>query len=66
MAKINKRKQFAEELCGKTDAELLALRQSIDREYQEEQVKGNLSMVAVLYFDIQQIISEMERRKEPA
>jgi hypothetical protein len=63
MSKINKRKQFAEELRGKTDTELLALHQSIQKEYEEEQPKGNLPMVAVLYFDIQQIITEMERRK---
>jgi len=49
-----------------TDTELLACQQRNLSNYEQSKAEGNLCCEAVFYFDLEQVLSEMNRRKELA
>lgn len=58
------RKQYALTLQTRTDTELLAEQQRTLDQYEAAKREGHCVMTAVLYFDLQQVIDEMNRRNE--
>jgi hypothetical protein len=61
--KNNFRKQYAAKLRELSDTEILVEQQKVLNDYEVSKQGHSPVMEAVLYFDLQQVITEMERRK---
>jgi hypothetical protein len=62
---MNRRQQYAQTLRRVSATELDRLHAHARQQYESAKSEGHCSLEAVCYFDVKQIESEIERRKEP-